>query len=134
MKILLLLIAWFMLRFVHHRYTVSHPKGIFYKDISDYITAFMYQPLINLVLVIFILIALGFIYTIIYLSFQKLFEYNAGNRLMNIIQLVLALYLLVIGFMYFAEISTLFFVVALYFLIQSIVNGRKRRIKRIRHF
>lgn len=134
MKIVLLLLAWFMLRFVYHRYTISHPKGIYYSDLGDFITAFMYQPIINLVLVLILLLSLGFIYAIIYLAFENFIERKIGNLFIYLIQLSLAIYLLVLGFVYFTELSMLLLVMLMYFIIQNHKSTRRKRIKRFRHF
>ncbi len=134
MKILLLLFAWFMLRFVHHRYTISHPKGIFYSDVSDYVTAFMYQPVINLVLVVFILIALSLVYTIFFLTILHIKERKLDGNFINLLQLSLALYLIIVGFMYFKEFSILFLLTILYLFLQSYFRNRRRKIKRYWNF
>lgn len=123
--------AWIMMRVVHHRYTISHPKGIYYSNIGDYITAFMYQPVINLILVIFAILAFIIIYLVIYLTIEKIFEKRSLKLFYYLLNFSFAIYLSILGFIYFQELSLFFFIVMTYLLLIRYIKSKKRRIKRI---
>lgn len=134
MKLIVLLLAWGMLKVVHHRYTISHPTGILYRDISDFITAFMYQPFVNVMLIFFIFIALGIIYLVLYLEIDSFVGRKLSSKWLAALHVSSSLYLIIMGFIYFTFISILYILIFSYAIFQYFSRLNKRKLRRMSHY
>lgn len=135
MYILFLFLAWLMMYFAHKQYTVGRPTGLFYSDLGDYVTAFMYQPLINVLLISFVVTSMFIIYSSFYLILHKIIHHIHFHRAVFALQFALTLYLAIIGFLYFQVVSIVFFIVTIYLIIQDYFRYRRKRIRfRKMHF
>lgn len=134
MSFILLLLSWMMLKYSHNKYTISHPRGITYSSLSDYVSAFMYQPIINLALMLMVFISLLIIYSLLVRIVLKNSNIKGYNRLFTILQIPAIIYMVIQGFTYYAEMSMLFLSITIMYLIYKIMKNRRKKIKRITYY